>query len=321
MSTAPIVCGVDDSRDGHIAVVAAAALSARIGAPLVAVHVASDPLPFPYGDSVSRERQRHAARRRGTELLARVMVETGLDRGTTQRVRLGAPAEELAAVAAAEDADLLVVGSRGRGFLRAALLGSVSRQLVSLAPCPVLVVPPRAGASPAQSRRVGLRSSSVVCGIDGSPESRYAVEAASRLARRMNDRLVLVNSYEPMTSFGDEHLTHHYSSGPLRSQWRAGLDRLEAAAGPLTDLPEPELWLEPGDPVSELVRVSERECAELLVVGSHGQTSLGAALYGSVGGALAASAPVPVLIVPPGTGVHAGARAQDRRGELASIAA
>src|SRR4051794_23078556 len=43
MSTAPIVCGVDDSRDGHAAVVAAAALSARIGAPLVAVHVASDP--------------------------------------------------------------------------------------------------------------------------------------------------------------------------------------------------------------------------------------------------------------------------------------
>jgi nucleotide-binding universal stress UspA family protein len=215
-----------------------------------------------------------------------------------------------------------VVGSRGRGSLTAALLGSVSRQLVSLAPCPVLVVPPRAGESPARSRPISLQSPSVVCGIDGSPESRFAVEAASRLARRMNTRLVLANSYEPVTSFGDEHLTHHYSSGPLRAQWLVALDRLEAAAAPLTDLPEPELYLEPGDdPARELARVTAREGAELLVVGSHGQTSLSAALYGSVAGALAASAPVPVLVVPPGTGVHAGARGQDRRGELASIAA
>jgi nucleotide-binding universal stress UspA family protein len=321
MSTAPIVCGVDDSRGARDALVAACAISERIGAPLIAVHVAPEPASFPYGDSAARERQRHAARRRGDQLLARVMTSTGLDRDASQRVRIGAPAEELAAVASPEEADMLVVGSRGRGFLRAALLGSVSRKLVSLAACPVLVVPPRAGASSERSRRAGLRSSSVVCGVDGSPESGYAVEAASRLARRMNDRLVLVNSYEPVTSFGDEHLTHHYSSAPLRSQWRAALDRLEAAAEPLTDPPEPELCLEPGDPVREIVRVSERECAELLVVGSHGQTGLGAALYGSVAGTLAASAPVPVLVVPPGTGVRAGAGDQDRRGELASIAA
>jgi nucleotide-binding universal stress UspA family protein len=321
MSTAPIVCGVDDSRGARGAVVAAAALGERIGAPLVAVHVAPDPLPFPYGDSVSRERQRHAARRRGDEFLPRVMAETGLDGRATPRVELGTPVDKLVAVASAEEADMLVVGSRGRGFLRAALLGSVSRELVSLAPCPVLVVPPGAGAPPARSRRVSPQSPSVVCGIDGSPESRYAVEAASRLAGRMNNRLVLVNSYEPVTSFGDEHLTHHYSSGPLRSQWRAGLNRLEAAAEPLTDLPEAELCLEPGDPVRELVRVSERECAELMVVGSHGQTSLRAALYGSVAGTLAASARVPVLVVPPGTSVHAGERDQDRQGELASIAA
>lgn len=62
------------------------------------------------------------------------------DRVETRPV-LDLPARAL--LDAGADADLLVVGSRGQGGFKGLLLGSVSQQIVSHAPCPVVVVPDR----------------------------------------------------------------------------------------------------------------------------------------------------------------------------------
>ena len=52
----------------------------------------------------------------------------------------GRPAETL--IEAAEGADMLVVGSRGRGGFRGLLLGSVSQQIAQHGSCPVVIVRP-----------------------------------------------------------------------------------------------------------------------------------------------------------------------------------
>lgn len=57
-----------------------------------------------------------------------------------ERVEVGNPAESICEVARDLQADVIVLGSRGRGLFRQALLGSVSAAVVKHAPCPVLVI-------------------------------------------------------------------------------------------------------------------------------------------------------------------------------------
>ncbi len=78
----------------------------------------------------------------------------------------GPVADGIVRTAAAIDADLIVVGSRGLGWIAGTLLGSVARELTRSSPFPVLVVRERHEAP----RRV-------LVAVDGSPDSRAAVEA------------------------------------------------------------------------------------------------------------------------------------------------
>jgi nucleotide-binding universal stress UspA family protein len=78
------------------------------------------------------ESQEEAAER----LLEHVVVAAGLI-DAERRAAVGVPAERLADLADEEDAELIVVGSRGRGAVKSAFLGSVSNRLVGVARCPV----------------------------------------------------------------------------------------------------------------------------------------------------------------------------------------
>jgi nucleotide-binding universal stress UspA family protein len=136
-----IVCAVD-RRTAATVVRAAGHLSFRLGARLVLASVVDEP-SFRHSRA-TRERARASAARRMQEHLSRLAGEVPKGLQPERRVELGPPEERLLEIAAHEDAELLVVGSRGRGAFSSALLGSVSRAIARRAPCPVMIVTPRA---------------------------------------------------------------------------------------------------------------------------------------------------------------------------------
>lgn len=148
----PIVVGVDGSETSQAALRWAAEEARLRVAPLVAVHAWSFIPPQPIGDpgmlavpAGDLAGQLGAESEIARDVLAEAIAdaltaEPGVE--VEQRLAEGDPGDAL--VAASEGAELVVVGSHGRTGLKAALLGSVSRHVVSHAACPVVVVKPAA---------------------------------------------------------------------------------------------------------------------------------------------------------------------------------
>jgi nucleotide-binding universal stress UspA family protein len=282
MTTEPIICGVDGSPDSHRAAVTARTLSNALQCPLVLVHVvpprpamslASVPVAGrPVGAAQMAELDQLESDAAFTSV-AEVLGGAEYDRV----VERGHAAARLSAVADSHDGRLIVVGTRGMGAARSAMLGSVSQALAANASRPVVVVPAGNG---------GLGPGPVVCGVDGSDGSRAATDVAIRLADDLHTALTLVSVRAPRAT-GDER-TSGLAVTTLSTPARDHLERLAIS----------------GDPAQELARAAADRRAALLVVGSRGRGSVRAALLGSVSAEVTRRAACPVVIVPPGAAEH-----------------
>lgn len=156
-----ILVGVDGSTASSRALAWAVDEARRRGdATLMVVHAYAPPerrRPYAYGDPYMsaemlqrlidedrqwREQQEEAALRHAEALVEGMLNRVGeesRDVAIRRLVVAREPAETL--VEMSDNADLLVVGTRGRGGFKGLLLGSVSQQCVQHARCPVVVVP------------------------------------------------------------------------------------------------------------------------------------------------------------------------------------
>ena len=148
-----IVCGVDGSEHARHAAITALGLADRLGARLTLLHVTPtrtlvpvDSLPMTIDPSAYRRSAELAFSESEAAFDALSPEITAAD--ADFEVRLGQPAVVLAEVATDCDAELIVVGSRGRGAWRSAVLGSVSSEVARRAPCPVMIVPERTAVEP-----------------------------------------------------------------------------------------------------------------------------------------------------------------------------
>jgi nucleotide-binding universal stress UspA family protein len=138
----PILLATDFSPASDTAVAFARSLAARASRPLELVHVGED--FYEENDEVHDPVWLHARDTYRAELAQateRWAVTHDLDE-LPRHIRHGDPALELAELAEARDAALVVVGSRRLGMPARIFLSSTASALAGLAACPVAVVPP-----------------------------------------------------------------------------------------------------------------------------------------------------------------------------------
>lgn len=140
-----IVCGVSDSDEGHSALELGVELSRRLGLRLVLAHVAEGLAPLA-GEGEDNESVTMKGDRRGGEVfLARVAREHGVGETAECRVAVGEPALLVGQIAAEEAADVIVVGSRARGWRGGGLQSRLAQELRAATPVPILIAPPSSG--------------------------------------------------------------------------------------------------------------------------------------------------------------------------------
>lgn len=140
----PLVCCVDDSDGARAALTVADALATRLDLELLLLHVEpSASLPGVSAAPGAHERLVDVERSEGTRLVERLAAEAAVA-DARARVEVGSSAARILAVLHEERASLVALGSRGRGGIRAAVLGSVSAEVAANAPCPCVVVRPGA---------------------------------------------------------------------------------------------------------------------------------------------------------------------------------
>ncbi len=133
-----VVCGVDGSDNALKAARTAAWMASSLKRRLILAHVAEGGVASA-SDVVEYEDVLEADARPRLRLLERASQATD-DADVEVTLLTGAVGPELERLAARRSADLIVVGTRGHGALKALALGSVSRGLASSASRPVLVV-------------------------------------------------------------------------------------------------------------------------------------------------------------------------------------
>jgi len=292
-----IVCPVDFSEFSHRSLSHALSLARWYEAGVTVLHVVP-PVPTVEGfpPSVNPVTLEPVSKSTLLELMGG-FVDAAKPAGVPVRleVREGGVANQILAFAGAEGADLLVLGTHGRGGFERWVLGSVTEKVLRKAGCPVLTVPrPAAGPPPVGSALFR----GILCPVDFSAPSLRALGYALSLAQEADARLTVLTVLE---SLPDEFLREqrHFSIEEYRrfviQDTREQLRK--AIPEEARNWCQPEELLTEGRAYKEILRVAREQPADLIVMGVHGRNPIDIMLFGSTTQHVVREATCPVFTI------------------------
>jgi nucleotide-binding universal stress UspA family protein len=282
-----IVVGLDGSDESRSALRWAVAEAATWDAQLDVVHawdfpfvIVPPPMSFTYpADIEALERSAEALLDAEVEAVG---VHTGPSPRQVEKILVRDSATR-ALLETAKGADLLVVGSRGRGGFSGLLLGSVSNQCVHHAPCPVAVV--REMVDSSQRARI-------VVGVDGSTCGHEALTWAIAEATARQQPLVAVAAWSWLDQPGE--FDSDFGEKDVKAMAEAAVAK---ALDEVTGGGDVDVEIRPVNDLPARALIEASSEASLLVVGSRGLGGFRGLLLGSVSNNTVHHAHCPVVVV------------------------
>jgi nucleotide-binding universal stress UspA family protein len=278
-----VLLATDDSGDAEIAATTAVGLAKNTSSEVHVVHVWR-PVPSVHFDELVKQEMRREAQEVLDEQVKKI---EGLGGSVAQaHLREGGTSEEIVAVAAEIRAGLVAVGSRGKGRIRRALMGSVSDAVVRHARCPVMVVRWKPVAFPAK----------ILLPTDGSEEATVAAQIVTDLGKMTGSELHVVHVGEiPLTHYPDRYgyrALYEEHEREARQLLEAEVGKMKAAGAAVA-----QAHLRLGRADEEVVVLAEELGADLIAMGGRGLGGVKRALMGSVSDSVVRHAHCPVLVV------------------------
>ena len=294
-----ILCAVDGSEYSQWGVQALEALASREPEHITLLHVVDKPaLQALAGKNPVRERRVLAAMEKAGGSLLREAARSAhvalgqaatAARSTIQTILAHGPlAKTIAREARRVKADLIIMGSRGLSDIQGFLLGSISRQVTSMAPCSVWVV-----------KQPTHKLLHVTLAIDDSKPSRAAAKFLRSYLLPETATVTILSSVEsPVTDFAARYL----SESQLADLRKPVMERAAALVNSVRDAFIKDGFLvvtqvQMDHVIETIVKHIEANRDELLVIGSRDLTKSERLYLGSVSESLLRHAPCSVLIV------------------------
>ncbi|HLR95603.1 MAG TPA: universal stress protein [Jiangellaceae bacterium] len=192
-------------------------------------------------------------------------------------------------IEASRAADLLVVGTRGRGLVAGTLLGSVAFSVAAHAHCPVVVVHEDNDVQAEARQRV-------VVAVDGSDPAAAATRLAGEFASLRSVPLEVISAFEAPLKNGHEERGQPKDDSTTLAHQRA--EQICSAAESAVRAEHPELEVStrmvPGGAEDAITQASEG--AGLVVIGSRGRGGFAGLVLGSVSRSVIYGASCPVAV-------------------------
>jgi nucleotide-binding universal stress UspA family protein len=213
-------------------------------------------------------------------------------------ITVGKPADEISRAVAEQDIDLVITATRGRSGFKRLLLGSVTERLMRILSCPLLVV------RGMEDKFIGtaeqkIKLAKILVGCDFSPDSGLAFEHGLSLAQEFQSELHLAHVVEPPVQpnlFKKEET-------PLTENIQVDYHNLlmqklrEMVPEDAANWCEPQTRILEGQPYEELVKYSESNEIDMIVLGVRGRGLVKSLLLGSTTDRVVRKSPCPVLSV------------------------